>query len=114
MNKRETAFSYYGPLSLIFLLVFWAGAMVIGFALIFYAMGSPFNDGLQRPGFRSDLYVSGTTIFTLGLGDVTPHSPSSRELIILESGTGVDELAVDHRVAGFHPAGRAPRRRDDL
>jgi hypothetical protein len=100
VQKRETAFSYYGPLSLIFLLVFWAGAMVIGFALIFYAMGSPFNDGLQRPGFRSDLYVSGTTIFTLGLGDVTPHSPSSRELIILESGTGLGFLAV---VMGYFP-----------
>ena len=43
-RKRETAFSYYGPLSLIFLLVVWAGAMVLGFALIFYSPGQP----LQR------------------------------------------------------------------
>ena len=43
-RKRESAFSYYGPMSLIFLLVLWAGAMVVGFALVFYALGSPFND----------------------------------------------------------------------
>src|ERR1700691_863995 len=62
-RKRETVFSYYGPMSLIFLLVLWAGVMVVGFALIFYALGSPFVDSSQGPGFQSDLYVSGTTIF---------------------------------------------------
>jgi hypothetical protein len=46
-RKRETAFSYYGPMSLIFLLAMWAGAMVVGFALIYYALGSPFNDAAQ-------------------------------------------------------------------
>jgi hypothetical protein len=99
-RKRESAFSYYGPLSLIFLLVVWAGAMVFGFALIFHALGSPFNDASQKPGLRSDLYVSGTTIFTLGLGDVTPRSAWARELIILEAGTGFGFLAV---VMGYFP-----------
>jgi hypothetical protein len=99
-RRRETAFSYYGPLSLIFLLVVWAGAMVVGFAMVFYALGSPFSDSTQGPGFRSDLYVSGTTIFTLGLGDVTPRSPWARELIILEAGTGLGFLAV---VMGYFP-----------
>jgi len=99
-RRRESAFSYYGPLSLIFLLVVWAGAMVFGFALIYYSLGSPFNDGIQKPGLRSDLYVSGTTIFTLGLGDVTPQSPWARELVILEAGTGLGFLAV---VMGYFP-----------
>jgi hypothetical protein len=99
-RKRETAFSYYGPLSLIFLLVFWAGSMVVGFALLFYALGSPFTDTAQGPGLRSDLYVSGTTIFTLGLGDVTPRSAWARELLIVEAGTGLGFLAV---VMGYFP-----------
>jgi hypothetical protein len=99
-RKRETAFSYYGPMSLIFLLVLWASVMIVGFALIYYSLGSPFNDATQRPGFRSDLYVSGTTIFTLGLGDVTPRSAQARELVILESGTGFGFLAV---VMGYFP-----------
>ena len=100
LRKRETIFSYYGPMSLIFLLVVWAGAMVVGFALIFYSLGSPFVDTAQGPGLRSDLYVSGTTIFTLGLGDVVPRSPWARELIILEAGTGLGFLAV---VMGYFP-----------
>jgi hypothetical protein len=100
VRKRETFFSFYGPLSLIFLLVTWAAAMVLGFALIYYSMGSPFNDGTQKANLRTDLYVSGTTIFTLGLGDVTPQSRHSRELIIFEAGTGFGFLAV---VMGYFP-----------
>ncbi len=99
-HRRETVLGYYGPLSLILLLVVWAAAMVLGFALIFYAIGSPFNDASQPSNFYSDLYVSGTTIFTLGLGNVTPHSPWARALLILESGTGLGFLAV---VMGYFP-----------
>jgi hypothetical protein len=100
-RKRETAFSYYGPLSLILLLMVWAGAMVVGFALVFYALGSPFNDPTgAHSGFRTDLYVSGTTIFTLGLGDVIPHSSWSRAFVILEAGTGLGLLAI---VMGYFP-----------
>lgn len=99
-RKRETAFSFYGPLSLILLLVVWAATMVLGFGLMFYALGSPFHDTANQPGFRSDLYVSGTTLFTLGLGDVIPAGQFVRWLIILESGTGLGFLAV---VMGYFP-----------
>jgi Ion channel len=99
-RKRETALSFYGPLSLIFLLVVWASGMVFGFALVFYAMGSPFKDSAQHLGFLSDLYVSGTTIFTLGLGDVLPRGEWARIIIILEAGTGFGFLAV---VMGYFP-----------
>ena len=99
-RKRETAFSYYGPMSLIFLLVMWAGVMVLGFALVFYALGSPFGDPIQAVDIRTDIYVSGTTLFTLGLGDVTPRSAWARVFIILEAGTGLGFLAV---VMGYFP-----------
>jgi hypothetical protein len=99
-RKRETVFSYYGPLSLILLLAIWAGAMVLGFALLFYALGSPFHDVVKQAAFHSDLYVSGTTLFTLGLGDVTPENPWARALVILECATGLGLLAV---VMGYFP-----------
>ena len=99
-RRRESVFGFYGPMSLIFLLAMWATGLVVGFALIFYALGSPFNDSVQGPGFRSDLYVSGTTIFTLGLGDVMPRSAWARAFVILESGTGLGLLAV---VMGYFP-----------
>jgi hypothetical protein len=97
---RETVFSFYGPLSLLLLLVVWASGLVVGFGLIFYALGSPFADAAHQSGFRSDFYVSGTTIFTLGIGDVTPQNPWARALIVIEAGLGLGFLAV---VMGYFP-----------
>ena len=103
---REQIYSVYGPLSLLLLLLLWAGLLIVGFSLFFYALGSPFTDimgvqtvrGLSR--YRTDLYVSGTTLFTLGLGDVVPHSLAARTLIIVESGVGLGFVAL---VIGYLP-----------
>lgn len=100
-RRRETALSYYGPLSLMFLIVCWAAGLLFGFALLYYSLRLPVNDPLTpRPGFWSDLYISGTTIFTLGLGDLTPHSPWARVLVVLESGMGLGFLAL---MIGYFP-----------
>jgi hypothetical protein len=99
-RKRETALSFYGPLSLIFLLVVWACGMVFGFSLIYYALGTPFIDASRSSGYLTDLYVSGTNFFTLGLGDVTPHAQSARALSTCEAGTGFGFLAI---VMGYFP-----------
>jgi hypothetical protein len=99
-RKRETALSFYGPLSLIFLLVVWASGMIFGFSLIYYALGNPFNDASHRLGFLSGLYVSGTSFFTLGLGDVIPRGEPARALITIEGGTGFGFLAI---VMGYFP-----------
>jgi hypothetical protein len=99
-RKRETALSFYGPLSLIFLLVVWACGMVFGFSLIYYALGSPFIDPSKPLGYLTDLYVSGTNFFTLGLGDVTPHTWIARVLSTCEAGTGFGFLAI---VMGYFP-----------
>ena len=100
-RKRETMLSFYGPLSLVLLIGVWAGALVLGFALIFYALGSPFADPLgQTVGLRSDIYISGTTLFTLGLGDVVPRQYIARDLVILEAGMGLGFVAM---VIGYFP-----------
>ncbi|CAN5491233.1 hypothetical protein BH10ACI4_BH10ACI4_27450 [soil metagenome] len=106
-NKlREQVYSVYGPLSLLLLLVLWAVLLILGFACFFFALGSPFSDALHGPGtgilgrFATDLYVSGTTIFTLGLGDVVPKALTARALIIFESGVGLGFVAL---VIGYVP-----------
>ena len=97
---RETAFSFYGPLSLILLLAFWAAAILFGFGLIFDAIGSPFFDVRQHRGLWSDLYLSGTAIFTMGPTDAGPTDAAARVLMVLESGIGFGFLAV---IMGYFP-----------
>lgn len=100
-RKRETAFSYYGPLSLLLLIVIWAGALIMGFACILNSLRYPFADPLHpRVGFASDVYLSGTTLFTLGIGDITPHSTAARMVVVLESGIGLGFLAM---MIGYFP-----------
>jgi hypothetical protein len=94
-RKRETALSVYGPLSLLLLIVVWAGGILTGFALLYFALHSPLRDPLfSVAGFLSDLYLSGTTLFTLGIGDVLPQTRGVRVLIVLESGMGLGFLAM--------------------
>jgi hypothetical protein len=100
-RSRETMLSCYGPLSLVVLIALWAFFVLLGFALWFYAAGSPLSDPLTaHPDFRSDLYVSGTTLFTLGLGDVVPHARLVRELMVIEAGLGLGFVAL---VLGYFP-----------
>jgi hypothetical protein len=100
-RSRETMLSFYGPLSLVVLIALWAFFVLLGFGLWFYAAGSPLADPLTvHPDFRSDLYVSGTTLFTLGLGDVVPHSRLVRELMVVEAGLGLGFVAL---VLGYFP-----------
>lgn len=94
-KRRETYLGYYGPLSLLGLLAVWACALVLGFALVHWAVGSRIAvpAGMEA-GFWTDLYLSGTTFFTLGLGDVAPQGPLARFLTVVESGTGFAFLAI--------------------
>jgi len=51
-------------------------------------------------GFAASLYFSGTTLFTIGLGDVAATSEIGRFLTVLEGGTGLGFLAL---VIGYLP-----------
>jgi Ion channel len=93
-NPRENYLGIYGPLSLIFLLVMWAVVLVVSFALVSWGLGSVLSGIPGADRFFSYIYLSGTTFFTLGLGDVTPATTIGRVLAIAESGTGFAFLAL--------------------
>jgi hypothetical protein len=93
-RRRESYLSYFGPLSLLMLFGFWAGGLILAFAMVHWAVRSAAGGPGVLDTFRSDLYLSGTTFFTLGLGDVTPHTTLARVITVLESGTGFGFLAI--------------------
>jgi Ion channel len=99
-KRRDALLSYYGPLSLLFLLAFWALIILLGFALIHYGDGAQFAGTLFPGRFGNALYLSGTTLFTLGLGDITPASAVGRLVTVLEAGIGFGYLAL---VIGYLP-----------
>ena len=92
--SREAVLSYYGPLSLLLLVGLWAGILVLGFASLQWSAGSALASTDNRADFWMDLYFSGTTFFTLGLGDVVPAAGQSRVLTVIEGGMGFAFLAL--------------------
>ena len=93
-KRREGYLSYFGPLSLLLLIGFWALALVLAFAMLHWAAGSALASPGARGTFRADLYFSGTTFFTLGLGDITPQTSVARIISVAEAGTGFGFLAI--------------------
>ena len=91
---RDAHLSYYGPLSLLGLFATWAFLLVLAFAMLHWSAGSAINAPGETPTFRTDFYLSGTTFFTLGLGDVTPRTTLAKAITVTEGGTGFGFLGL--------------------
>ncbi len=99
-RRRENFLAVFGPLSILLLMACWAVALLVGFAMVQWGLGSHLNVAQGSGGFWTDLYMSGTTLFTLGIGDVTPIGPIARALTVIEAGVGFGFLAL---VIGYLP-----------
>jgi len=99
-SRQQNFLGYFGPLSLILLLGFWAAGLIFGFALIQYGIGEHEQLGNEPITFARVLYHSGETFFTLGYGDIVPTSAASRALSVIEAGMGFAFLGV---VIGYIP-----------
>jgi len=99
-DRRETFLSFYALLSILGLLIVWAKGLIVGFAMLHWAEGSHLagvigtGGGVGVAGFAADLYMSGTTFFTLGLGDLHPMTDAGRLITVVEAGTGFGFLAL--------------------
>jgi ion channel len=93
-KRRDGFLGVYGPLSILILFVFWALCLILGFAMLQWSFGSHLDLVRGHSDFLVDLYMSGTTFFTLGLGDVTPNSAVARLLTVIEAGMGFGFLAA--------------------
>ncbi len=93
-ERREGYLGVFGPLSLLLLFGVWAMLLIVSFAMMQWGLGSAVAAPERHPTFWTDLYMSGTTFFTLGFGDVTPETGAARTLAIVEAGLGFGFLAV--------------------
>ena len=98
-KQREKYLGLFGPLSLIFLLSFWATGVIFGYAIISWSLGEKLNTS-EIVDFWTYVYISGTNFFTLGYGDITPLEPLGRAFAVVEAGTGFAMLAI---VIGYLP-----------
>jgi len=96
-ERRHNYLSLYGPLSMVLLLMVWASGLIAGFGTLYWTIKPQGIAGLSWP---SQLYFSGVTFFTLGYGDLVPHTHAAKLLVVLEAGTGLGFIAI---VIGYLP-----------
>jgi hypothetical protein len=93
-RRRERFLAVYGPLSVIGLLTLWGAGLVTGFALLQWSQRELLLNLSGEPHFFDDLYMSATTRFTLGLGDVMPRGRGGRLLVVAETSSSLMLLTM--------------------
>ncbi len=93
-KHRENFLGYFGPLFMLVLILLWATGLIMGFALLLWGAGAIAATPAGPHGLATYIYLSGTSFFTLGLGDVAPGTSFGRFLVALEAGLGFGFLAL--------------------
>jgi hypothetical protein len=96
-DKRHNYLSLYGPLSMVLLLMVWAGSLITGFGTLYWALDA---SQVTWASWANQLYFSGVTFFTLGYGDLVPHTRLEKILVVAEAGMGLGFIAT---VIGYLP-----------
>ncbi len=94
--RREGFLGVFGALSMVLLFMLWAAGLIVAFGLIEWTL----QPADAASSVTEQIYMSGVTFFTLGYGDVVPHSGSARLVSVTEAGTGIGFIAV---VIGYLP-----------
>jgi len=92
--RRDSFRGYMAPLSLLALLIFWAALFILGYGLLLWGLALPLSALSNTTSFSTYLYLSSTTFFTLGLGDVSPLPSVGRFLLVSEAALGFIFLAL--------------------
>ncbi len=99
-SRREHMLGLYGPLSMLLLFGIWAGALIVSLGALQWVLQPPGGRAGGGSPLSEQIYMSGVTFFTLGYGDIVPHSAAGRGLAVIEAGAGIGFIAV---VIGYLP-----------
>ena len=97
---REAVLSLFGALSMLGLFASWATGLILSFGLLDWALEPGGHAAGRDSSLAGQIYMSGATFFTLGYGDVVPHTGITRLLSVVEAGVGLGFIAL---VIGYLP-----------
>jgi hypothetical protein len=90
-EAREDFLGTFAPLLLVFLLVFWVASLIFGYACIFFALHGQIR---PAPDFGAALYFAGSSLLTIGFGDLVPAGQLARLLSIITGASGFGIVAI--------------------
>ena len=90
-DRREDILGIYAPLLLVSLLGFWVATLIAGYGLIFYGLRTGVS-GITD--FPSALYFAGTSLITIGYGDIVATNGWARLFSVAAGASGFAVVAV--------------------
>ena len=86
-QMRDEYMGHFGVLVFFFLVVIWLLLLITGFACIFWGLREQLNPVLTD--FSQAFYFAGTSILTIGFGDVVPLTPLARMTALAAGASGL-------------------------
>jgi hypothetical protein len=105
-SRRHKLLNSVGPALMPLIVSVSIILVILGYALIYFpGMPEKFNFGREAVGSRfvDSIYFSGTTLTTVGFGDISPDAPEMKIVAIIEavSGFGLISLAVTYLIVVY-------------
>src|SRR2546421_2896517 len=86
-KHRAACLGIYAPLTVVMLLLAWGIALIFGYGLLFLALQSELQPRLNDLG--TSLYFAGTSLLTLGFGDIVATGGIARTLALFAGASGL-------------------------
>jgi hypothetical protein len=90
-ERREDTLALFAPALLVTLLFYWVCAQVVGYGLLFWALRAGLS---PEPRIGGAIYFAGTSLLTIGYGDIVPLHWYTRVLALFAAGGGLATLAI--------------------
>lgn len=89
---RDGFYGLYAPGIAILLLLAWLVLLVVGYGLVFFALRAELDPAPANLG--TSLYFAGTSVLTLGYGDIVASGPLARGVSLLAAANGLGIVAL--------------------
>lgn len=91
-DKREDFLAVFAPFMLVSMLAMWVALLIFGFAFVLWGMRSGVAPAHES--FATMLYFAGTSLLTIGFGDVVGRSAGPRLVSLLAGLAGLSFLSI--------------------
>ncbi len=91
-EKREDFLAVFAPLMLVTLLIGWIVLMIFGYGLIFWGLRGGFPPAERS--FGTLVYFAGTSLLTIGFGDVVGRTAGPRFFSVCAGMSGITLLSI--------------------
>ena len=91
-SRREEVLAIFAPFMLVALIAMWVALLIFGFGLILFGMRGGIAPSHLSLG--SALYFAGTSVLTIGFGDIVGRAPGPRLVSVLCALAGLSFLSI--------------------